>query len=142
MADTHRGTCFCGAVEIEATGAPIEMGYCHCDSCRHHSGAPLSAYLLWRAEDVRVTKGADLLGGFNKTGMSDRRHCIRCGGHVLTAHPGMGLTDVRPPVLPTVPFEATVHLNYAEAVLPIRDGLSKLKDFPAHAGGSGETVPE
>ncbi len=59
MADTHRGTCFCGAVEIEATGAPMEMGYCHCASCRHHSGAPLSAYLLWRAEDVRVSKGAD-----------------------------------------------------------------------------------
>ena len=142
MADTHTGACFCGAVEIEATGAPLEMGYCHCDSCRHHSRAPLSAYLLWRAEDVRVTRGADLLRGFSKTGMSDRRHCTRCGGHVLTAHPGMGLTDVRPPVLPGVAFEPTVHLNYAEAVLPIRDGLAKLRDFPAHAGGSGETVPE
>jgi hypothetical protein len=59
----------------------------------------------------------------------------------MTSHPGMGLTDVRPPVLPGVAFEPTVHLNYAEAVLPIRDGLAKLKDFP-HAGGSGETVPE
>ena len=142
MADKHRGACFCWAVEIEATGAPLEMGYCHCNSCRHHSGAPLSAYLLWRAEDVRVTKGTDLLGRFNKTGMSDRQYCTRCGGHVLTAHPGMSLTDVRPPVLPGVALEPTVHLNYAEAVLPIRDGLAKLRDFPAHAGGSGETVPE
>ena len=142
MTDPHRGTCFCGAVEIEATGTPLEMGYCHCASCRRYSGAPLSAYLLWRAEDVRVTKGADLLGGFNKTGMSDRQHCIRCGGHVLAAHPGMGLADVRPPVLPGVAFRPTVHLNYAEAVLPVRDGLAKLRDFPAHAGGSGETVPE
>ncbi len=33
-------------------------------------------------------------------------------------------------------------LNYAEAVLPIRDGLAKLRDFPAQAGGSGEAVPE
>ena len=56
MADMHTGTCFCGAVEIEAAGAPIEMGYCHCESCRRYSGAPLSAYLLWRAEDVTVTK--------------------------------------------------------------------------------------
>ncbi len=98
MADTHRGTCFCGAVEIEATGAPLEMGYCHCASCRHYSGAPLSAFLLWRAEDVRVVRGAEHLGRFNRTGMSDRRHCTRCGGHVMTAHPGLGLTDVRPPV--------------------------------------------
>ena len=34
MADTHTGTCFCGAVAIEVAGAPEEMGYCHCNSCR------------------------------------------------------------------------------------------------------------
>ena len=72
MADKHRAACFCGAVEIEATGVPLEVGYCHCDSCRRYSGAPLSAYLLWTAEDVRVTKGAEHLREFNKTGMSDR----------------------------------------------------------------------
>jgi hypothetical protein len=27
-------------------------------------------------------------------------------------------------------------------VLPMRDGLPKLKDFPAEAGGSGETITE
>jgi hypothetical protein len=27
-------------------------------------------------------------------------------------------------------------------VLPIRDGLPKMKDFPAELGGSGETLPE
>ncbi len=96
MADRHRGTCFCWALEIEATGAPLEIGYCHCASCRHYSGAPLSPYLLWRAEDVTVTEGADLLGRFNKTGMSDRQHCIRCGGHVMTSHPGMGLSPAWP----------------------------------------------
>ena len=26
--------------------------------------------------------------------------------------------------------------------LPIKDGLLKLKDFPAEIGGSGETLPE
>ncbi len=142
MADTHRGTCFCGAVEIEAKGAPLEMGYCHCASCRSYSGGPLSAFMLWKAGCVKVTKGADLLGGFNKTGMSHRRFCTRCGGHLMTEHPGLGLTDVHAAKLPTVAFEPTVHLNYAEAVLPVRDGLAKLRDFPAHAGGSGETVPE
>jgi hypothetical protein len=41
-----------------------------------------------------------------------------------------------------VAFAPAVHLNYAEAVLPMKDGLPKLRDFPAAAGGSGETVPE
>jgi len=35
-----------------------------------------------------------------------------------------------------------VHVNYAETVLPMRDGLPKLKDFPAELGGSGEHVAE
>jgi len=37
---------------------------------------------------------------------------------------------------------ATRHVNRVEAVLPIRDGLPKLKDFPAEFGGSGELVNE
>lgn len=142
MADVHRGTCFCGAVEIEAAGAPIEMGYCHCASCRSYSGGPLSAFLLWPSDRVRITRGAEVLGGFNKTGMSDRRFCARCGGHVMTVHPTLGLTDVRPAVLPGIAFRPTVHLHYAEAVLPVRDGVTKLRDFPAQAGGSGEVMAE
>ena len=35
-----------------------------------------------------------------------------------------------------------VHVNYAEAVLPMRDGLPKLKDFPTEFGGSGEMITE
>jgi hypothetical protein len=142
MADTHTGTCFCGAVAIRVTGAPEEMGYCHCASCRAYSGSPVSAYTLWKAEHVRVTRGAAGLGRFKTTEFSDRRFCTRCGGNVMTEHPGLGFTDVSAAVLPTIAFEPTVHLNYAETVLPIKDGRLKLKDFPAEAGGSGEAMSE
>ena len=142
MTDTHRGACFCGGVEIETTGGPLDMGYCHCASCRAYCGAPLVAFALFRDEQVKVRRGGDLLAGFNRSGFSDRRFCTRCGGHVMAEHRGMGCTDVPAALLPTLPFAPSVHLNYAEAVLPVRDGLPKLRDFPAHAGGSGETLPE
>jgi hypothetical protein len=74
--------------------------------------------------------------------MSERTFCTKCGGHLITRHPDLGLTDVRPAVLPGIAFKPFVHLNYAETVLRMRDGLLKLKDFPATAGGSGETLPE
>jgi hypothetical protein len=77
-----------------------------------------------------------------KTPMSDRQHCTRCGGHLMTGHPDFGLTDVRPTVLPTVAFTPTVHLHYGERVLPVRDGLPKLKDFPKEIGGSGDFIAE
>ena len=142
MADKHKGRCFCGAVEIEVTGAPAEMGYCHCSSCRAYSGGPVNAFTLWTPDQVKVTKGAEQIGRFNKVGTSDRQHCKRCGGHVMTDHPTFGLVDVYAAVIPTLPFKPGVHLNYSETVLPMRDGLPKLKDFPKEVGGSGESVPE
>ena len=142
MTDTHARTCFCGVVAIEVTGAPEEMGFSHCNSCRSYSGGPVNAFTLWKRENVKVTKGAEFLGRFNKTEFSDRRFCTRCGGHVMVDHPTLGLTDVHASTIPTLAFKPSVHLNYAETVLPMRDGLPKLKDFPAAVGGSGEMVPE
>jgi hypothetical protein len=52
------------------------------------------------------------------------------------------MVDVFAATLPTLKFVAGVHVNYAETVLPMRDGLTKLKDFPKEFGGSGEVVPE
>ena len=142
MGNAHTGSCFCGAVTVEVTGVPIEMGYCHCSSCRSHSGAPVGAYVLWKQDDVKITKGADFVSRYNKTEMSDRHFCNKCGGHVLVTHPALGLTQVYPANFPTLKFEPTVHLNYAETMLPMKDGLPKLRDFPAAAGGSGKMLSE
>jgi hypothetical protein len=35
-----------------------------------------------------------------------------------------------------------VHVNYESSVLPMKDGLPKLKDFPTEFGGSGESASE
>lgn len=142
MSESHKGQCFCGAVEIEATGAPEAMGYCHCASCRAWSAGPVNAFTLWKPDAVKVTRGAEHIGKFKKTETSDRQHCTKCGGHIMTDHPGLGLVDVYAAILPGLKFEPGVHVNYAETVLPMKDGLPKLKDFPAEMGGSGESVPE
>jgi hypothetical protein len=129
-------------VEIAVSGEPVAMGYCHCDSCRSWSAAPVNAFTLWKPENVTVTKGAELVGHFMKTKRSDRQYCTRCGGHLMTNHPLLGLVDLYAATIPTVRFTPAVHVNYAETVLPMKDGLPKLKDYPAEMGGSGATVPE
>jgi hypothetical protein len=142
MSDTHGGSCFCGEVQVEVTGAPEAMGYCHCASCRSWSAGPVNAFTLWKPENVKVTHGENMIGHFMKTAMSDRQFCKQCGGHVMTDHPTLGLTDVFAATLPTLDFVPGVHVNYAETVLPMKDGLPKLKDFPSELGGSGESMPE
>ncbi len=138
----HEGNCFCGAVRIEVTGSPEAMGYCHCRSCRSWSGGPVNAFSLWMPENVSVVAGGEHLATHQQTEFSQRQFCDKCGGHVMANHPPLGLVDVFAATIPTLDFQPAVHVNYAETVLRMRDGLPKLKDFPAEFGGSGEMALE
>ncbi len=138
----HKGACFCGEVQFQVTGDPAGMGYCHCASCRHWSAGPVNAFTLWKPEALKITQGAGSIGTFNKTPISYRKWCTKCGGHVFTDHPTLGLVDVYAAMLPTLKFEPGVHVHYQETVLPIRDGKPKMKDMPAEMGGSGVVLAE
>jgi hypothetical protein len=138
----YEGECFCGAVKIEVTGEPEGMGYCHCRSCRSWSGGPVNAFTLWKPESVKITAGKEHVATYNKTPVSDRKYCAKCGGHLMTAHPTLGVVDVFSATLPALAFKPGLHINYAETVLPIKDGLPKFRDFPAAFGGSDEKVPD
>jgi hypothetical protein len=142
MTETYEGSCFCGSIHITVTGKPAAMGYCHCESCRKWSAGPVNAFTLWPNDVVRVTRGEEFLDSYHKTPRSERKWCRKCGGHLLTVHPHWGLTDVYAATIPGFPFQAGVHVNYQETVLPIKDGLPKLKDLPAEMGGSGVAIAE
>lgn len=139
---TYTGSCFCGAVTIEVSGEPEAMGYCHCRSCRSWSGGPVNAFSLWKPDAVAVTSGEEHVATFAKTALSHRQYCAKCGGHLMTRHPPIDLVDVFAATIPDLAFAPAVHVNYAETVLPMKDGLPKLRDFPAELGGSGESMPE
>ena len=139
---SYVGSCFCGTVKLECVGSPVAMGYCHCNSCRSWSGAPVNAFTLWKPEAVKVTSGAEHVATFSKTKLSQRQYCKKCGGHLMNNHPPLGLVDVYAATIPTLKFTPGVHVNYAETVLPMKDGLPKLKDFPAELGGSGVAIAE
>jgi hypothetical protein len=139
---TYQGSCFCGAVQLTVTGQPAAMGFCHCTSCRSWSAGPVNAFTLWAPDAVKITRGADAIGTYNKTPVSFRKWCTRCGGHVLTDHPTFGLVDVFAATIPDFPFQPVLHVHYGESVLPIKDGLPKQKDMPAEMGGSGTLLAE
>src|SRR4029077_19120104 len=108
------------------------------NSCRSWSAAPVNAFTLWKPENVKVTKGADLVGHFMKTKMSDRQYCTKCGGHLMNNHPPLGLVDVYAATIPSVKFVPVVlrrdcaadegRAAQAEG-LPSRDG--RVRNCPA-----------
>jgi len=142
LSATYNGRCFCGAVEIEVKGESVGAGYCHCESCRSWSAGPVNAFTLWKPESVQIMKGAEHVGTYNMTERSYRKWCMVCGGHLMTDHPQWGIVDVFAAMIPDFPFQAGVHVNYAQTVMPMNDGLPKFKDFPAELGGTGEMVSE
>lgn len=139
---TYAGRCFCGAVQFTVTGEPAAAGYCHCESCRQWSAGPVNAFTLWNPAAVKITRGADTIGTYNKTPNSSRKWCKTCGGHVFTEHPEWKLIDVYAAVIPEFPHQPGVHVNYQETVLRIKDGLPKMKDLPKEMGGSGITLAQ
>ena len=60
----------------------------------------------------------------------------------MTNHPMLSIVDVYAATLPGLAFEPALHVNYAETVLPMKDGLPKFKDYPAAFGGSDRQIPE
>lgn len=141
MAD-HKGSCLCGAVEIEITGEPQVQALCHCESCRRWLSAPVHAAALWPTPNVNVTRGADNLQVYKRTDNSLRHFCKTCGSGVLVRHPGLGMTDVPAAMVPDLEYQPSLHVNYGEKVMAVHDGLPKFKDFPKDFGGSGDTLPE
>jgi hypothetical protein len=141
-AENHTARCFCGAVELSLAGEPAAMGYCHCESCRRWSAGPVNAFSLWPTAAVAIARGEDKLGRYARTPASIRRWCTQCGGHVLTEHPQWGLVDVYAAVIEDFDFKPGVHVHYQETVLPMSDGVQKLKDLPEAMGGSGTVLSQ
>jgi hypothetical protein len=109
----------------------LETGYCHCENCRRYSAAPVSAFALWKKENVALTKGAEFLGRFKISDISERRYCTKCGSHISVDHPTLGLIDVRIGALRNFPFKPKVHLNYAETILPNERRITEAERLPS-----------
>ena len=140
---SYKGTCFCGEVEVEVIADAVAQLVCHCTVCRSWSATPMTGATLFRLEDVKITKGNDSLRRYARNAGHDRCFCCHCGGHVMADHQDTyGIIDVYASILDGFTFTPTAHINYSTAVLRVKDGLPKYKDFPADFGGSGEMMDE
>ena len=48
-----QGGCHCGYIRYEISGQPFDADYCHCRDCQVTTGAPVSAWMDFRKEQVR-----------------------------------------------------------------------------------------
>ena len=71
------GGCLCGAVRFEFAGAPLWAGYCHCESCRRATGAPVAAFI--GVQQSAVSFSGEPPSVFPSSPGVERWFCGACG---------------------------------------------------------------
>lgn len=130
---TLSGGCMCGAVRYELRGDAVYTALCHCADCRRHSGAPVSGWTCYKADDATIT------GAVSEYASSDdgrRYFCPTCGTavHYINEAVLPGLVDFRTGTLDD-PEQAppAIHVQTAER-LHWMEGVDALPGFERYPG--------
>ena len=72
------GGCLCGAVRYHAQSKPFAADYCHCKNCLKSTGAPVSAWMDFKIEQV-AWQSKDNLVEYESSPQIRRGFCMKCG---------------------------------------------------------------
>ena len=77
----HKGSCLCGAVQIEVDGDLPPPDACHCSQCRKHSGHVFASTDVPRSA-VSI-RGGDNVNWFHSSERARRGFCAKCGSSLF-----------------------------------------------------------
>ena len=110
------GRCHCGAITYEMPGETIHQALCHCTDCRRSAGAPMVAWAMVPADQVKI-EGEPRIYASSENG---RRHfCGTCGTGLFCTNDAVfpGLIDVQSATLDDPgAIEPRAHIQVAERI--------------------------
>lgn len=122
MANKHSGSCLCGQVKYEVTGAFEQFFLCHCSHCRKGSGSAHCANLFSNTAQLTWLQGKDNVRTYT---IPNTRHCrsfcSNCGAALPTQAGGMlvlpaGSLDSDVTIKPTAHLHIASKANWDEAL--------------------------
>jgi hypothetical protein len=130
------GHCLCGAIRFEVAAEPLSTNFCHCESCRRHSGGVAAPFATFRKDAVRWS-GPER-ASYRSSPPVVRSFCGRCGSPLAYEHDGsadeidlyLGAFD------DPARFPVGKHVHYGERVAWF-DTVDRTPRFHA-SSGSGE----
>jgi hypothetical protein len=128
---TH-GSCLCGDVAYEMTGAPMFMFQCYCKRCRKGRSAMHGQNVFYKADQFRWVRGSELVADFK---VPDARFftvsfCKHCGGAVPTVSVARGIVIVPTGPLDTDPGMRPMANIFVESKVPWHDITDSMPQFP------------
>jgi hypothetical protein len=82
------GSCLCGGVRYEITGAFKAMGNCHCSMCRRAQGAAFVTWGIIDHDQFRWTAGEGRIQAYESSPGTQRCFCGTCGSPLVCTHGG------------------------------------------------------
>ncbi len=79
-----RGSCHCGAIVYEIKGKHFAADYCHCRSCQKITGAPISAWMDFKVEQIKWLD--ELPKEYASSEFIRRGFCDNCGSTLTYRH--------------------------------------------------------
>ncbi|MGE0625946.1 MAG: GFA family protein [Pseudomonadales bacterium] len=130
------GRCLCGRYRFHAHGSPLWAAYCHCESCRRCTGAPVAAYVGF--PETAVTFEPEPPPVFASSPGVRRAYCERCStplAYAAESYPGE-IHLFRSNFDAPADFEMTRHVLYdeREADFEVHD------DLPRYGAASRQPV--
>jgi hypothetical protein len=128
------GSCLCGGVRYEITGALKGALNCHCSMCRKAHGAAFRSRAGVKAADFRWVQGEDLLTWYETSPGTQRGFCRVCGTKLLSRFDfdpsvyglPLGALDEDPGVKP----KRHVFVAYKAPWYEITDNLPQHEELP------------
>jgi hypothetical protein len=81
---TATGHCLCGAIRFTARTEPLSTNYCHCESCRRHTGSAVAAFVTFPKDSVEWS-GAERMR-YRSSPLVVRSFCGNCGSPLAYEH--------------------------------------------------------
>lgn len=132
-----RGRCGCGNLSFEVNGEPLAQLYCHCRSCQVGHAAPIVAAAMFRSSDVTYRGESRRITVTERAGATPRIICPRCGTKVVN-EPVPTVRAILPALCETSAwFEPTMHVQWQDHILDVKDDLPRYLDYPTELGGTG-----
>ena len=129
------GSCLCGEVRYEITGAAVAMYQCHCGRCRKGRSAAHGANLFYELEAFRWMRGDSLVVDY-KLPAAERfgvAFCRQCGGSTPRVAAAAGMVVVPAGPLDTDPgMRPLAHIFVASKApwFEITDSIPQLAGAP------------
>lgn len=84
-----KGSCLCGTVRYEVTGAVHDVHHCHCSMCRKSHGTAFSTFARLTASDLHITTGRENIRTYRSSPPIERTFCATCGARLTVRFDGM-----------------------------------------------------